>query len=333
MRALVTGATGFTGSHLVRHLLTAGYEVRVLVRPASLPAAEALGPVEIALGDLRDRGAVDEAVRGADRVFHLGALFREARHPESVYREINVGGTEHVLAAALRHRVGRVVHCSTTGIMAYQPGIPADETAPYKADDVYQETKLAAERTAVEYARERGLPLAVVRPAMVWGEGDRRMLKLFRAVARGRFVIIGDGRTMFHFAHVDDVCRGFLLAAERTAALGQIYVIAGAEPVRLADVAERIARANGAPVRNWHVPAAPVLALSRLVEMFCVPLGLEPPIYPRRVRFFLSQRWFSIEKAERELGFRPTLTLDQEIEQISRWYRERGWFDRAGPHA
>lgn len=325
MNSVVTGATGFSGSHLVRHLLARGDRVRALVRPESREQAAALGDVEAVLGDVRDAESVERAVRGADRVFHLAALFRQAGFADAVYEDVNVGGTRNVLEAAKRHGVPRVVHCSTVGVLGHIENPPADESAPYGPGDVYQRTKLAGELLALDFGRTNGLPVTVVRPAMIWGEGDRRMLKLFRGIARRRFPIVGDGRTMFHFVHIDDLCRGFLLAAERERAIGERYIIAGATPVRLEDLAARIAGELGVPPPRLRIPAWPVQALGSLVESICVPLGIEPPIYRRRVDFFTKHRWFSIEKARRELGYEPALTLDEEIRRISRWYREKGW--------
>jgi nucleoside-diphosphate-sugar epimerase len=327
MRSLVTGATGFTGSHLVRHLLASGDQVRALVRPVSRVAAQALGPIEIAEGDLRDAAAVDAAMPGVDRVFHLGALFREARHGEQAYFDVNITGTENVLEAARRHGVARVVYCSTSGVYGSVRNPPADETTPPAPGDAYQQSKLEAERRALAFGRDHGLAVSVIRPAMIWGEGDRRLLKLFRSVVRRRFVMLGDGSTMFHFVHVDDVCRGFLLAAGRERACGETYLIAGAGPIRLSEVVGKIARANGVPAPRLRIPFAPVLAVAKVVESVCVPLGIEPPIYPRRVKFFVSCRWFSIDKARRELGYEPAMTVDEEIDRISSWYRENGWYD------
>lgn len=322
--SLVTGATGFSGSHLVRHLLARGDRVRVLARPQSRATAEALGDVELVEGDVRDADAVDRAIAGVDRVFHLAALFREAGYADGVYHEVNVGGTENVLAAALRHGA-RVVHCSTVGVHGNIENPPADENAPYNPGDVYQQSKLDGERRAIAFGLETGLPVTIVRPAMIWGEGDRRLVKLFRGIARGWFPIVGDGQTMFHFVHIDDLCRGFILAAESERAIGEIYLFAGSTPVRLADLARRIAAEIGVSPPRIRIPAWPVQTLGTIVEKICVPFGIEPPIYRRRVDFFTKHRWFNAEKAMRELGYRPALTLDEEIRRISSWYREKGW--------
>ena len=327
MKVLVTGATGFSGSHLTRFLREKGDDVRVLVRPESRAAAAGLSGVEVVEGDVRDADAVDAAVRGVHRVYHLAALFRQAGFPDDVYRDVNVGGTRNVLEAAARHGVSRVVHCSTVGVLGHIANPPADETAPYNPGDVYQRTKLEGEQLALDFHRRHGLPVTVVRPAMIWGEGDRRMLKLFRGIARRRFVIVGDGKTVFHFVHIEDLCRGFVLAGDKDVAIGQVYIFAGAEPVRLDDLSQRIARCNGVPPPRLRVPAWPVQALGTIVESICVPLGIEPPIYRRRVDFFTKHRWFSIEKAREHLGYRPGRTLDEEIARISDWYRRHGWYD------
>ena len=327
MKVLVTGATGFSGSHLVRHLQGAGVAVRALVRPESLALAGELGDAEVIEGDVRDEDAVERAVSGTERVFHLAALYRQAGFADSVYHDVNVTGTKNVLEAALRNGVGRVVHTSTVGVLGHIENPPADENAPHNPGDVYQRSKLEGEKLALRFGAERGLPVTVVRPAMIWGEGDRRMLKLFRGVARRRFPIIGTGRTVYHFVHIDDLCRGFLLAAESPNAPGKVYIFAGAEPVGITDLVARIARVNDVRPLGIRIPAWPIQMLGSLVEAVCIPFGIEPPIHRRRVDFFTKDRCFSTASARVDLGYDPALTLDEEIGRISAWYRERGWYD------
>ena len=204
---------------------------------------------------------------------------------------------------------------------------PADENAPHNPGDVYQRTKLEGEKLALRFGAERGLRVTVVRPAMIWGEGDRRMLKLFRGVARRRSPIIGTGRTVYHFVHIDDLCRGLLLAAESPNAPGKVCIFAGAEPVGITDLVARIARVNDVRPLGIRIPAWPIQMFGSLVEAVCVPFGIEPPIHRRRVDFFTKDRCFSTARARADLGYDPALTLDEEIGRISVWYREQGWYD------
>ncbi|MDZ7346923.1 MAG: NAD-dependent epimerase/dehydratase family protein, partial [candidate division KSB1 bacterium] len=229
MKALVTGASGFTGSYMVRNLLDHGYQVRVLVRrTANLDSLRRL-PVEIAFGDLRRPEEVAEAVRGVDMVFHIAALYRAANLPDSEYYAVNVQGTKNVLDAALRCGVKRVLHCSTCGIYGHVKQPPADESTPADPQDVYQETKWQAEQLAMEYYRRDALPVTIVRPVGIYGPGDTRMLKMYRSVQQGRFILFGGGNVKYHLTFVTDTVEGFRLAAETPHAVGQAYNIAGEE--------------------------------------------------------------------------------------------------------
>ena len=144
-------------------------------------------------GDLIDARAVERAVAGCSHVFHIAALYREAKHPDQVYRDVNVGGTRNIVEAADRHAVGRVIHCSTAGVHGDIAALPADEVAPYNPGDIYQETKLEGELLA-RRAFAEGLPGVVFRPVGIYGPGDLRFLKLFRSIQNKRFVMFGQRR-------------------------------------------------------------------------------------------------------------------------------------------
>ena len=188
--ALITGATGFTGSSLARALADAGEPVRVLVRSAAKARGMLPPAVEIVEGDITDPAAVTRAVSGAGVIYHLVAVYREAKHRDAEYARIHVEATRLLLDAAHAHGVQRFVHCSTVGVHGHIASPPADEEYAYAPGDVYQRTKLEGELLALSY-RERGLPVTVARPTAIYGPGDTRLLKLFRMVARRRFVILG----------------------------------------------------------------------------------------------------------------------------------------------
>ncbi len=178
---------------MVRRLVEAGHEVRALLRSTS--RLELLDGVsfERAEGDLKDAAAIGRAVSGVERIFHIAAVYREAKLPVSYYRDINVEGTRRLAEAAIAEGGVPLMYCSTCGVHGeVEP--PADETAPYNPGDIYQETKVEAEKLLFALHRDRGLPVVVVRPVGIYGPGDRRFLKLFRGVARGRFPMIGRER-------------------------------------------------------------------------------------------------------------------------------------------
>lgn len=323
MRVMVTGATGFTGGHLARTLRARGNEVRALVRRPETAGELAAEGIEVCPGDLADPVAVQRAADGCDVVYHIAAVYREARHPDDYYRRINVEGTRNVLDAVARG-AGRVVHCSTVGVHGDVQTIPATEDSPFSPGDVYQSTKLEGELLA--RARiDAGLPGAIFRPQGIYGPGDRRFLKLFKTIHRGTFRMIGTGEVLYHMTYVSDLVDGIILCGEHPNALGQTYVFGGARYTSLRELVEQVSRAVGTPLKRGHIPVAPVMAAAVLCEWLCKPLGIEPPLYPRRLDFFIKDRAFSIAKAQRELGFAPKVGLEEGLRRTFDWYRQAGW--------
>lgn len=325
MKIALTGASGYTGGRLLETLRGRGDEVTVLVRPRSVTARLSGLASAVIEGELGDRAAARRLVEGADAVLHVAAVYRTAGHSDSYYRDVNVGGTEVLLEAAAAAGVRRFVHTSTVGVHGHVEHPPADESAPIAPGDIYQETKAEAEALAHRFGRERGLPVSVVRPGAIYGPGETRLLKLFRAIARGRYAIVGSGRTFYHPVYIDDLVQGFLLALERPEAVGESFLICGAVYVSQAELAALIAKHTGGRVLPFRVPAAPIQWAGDLVEAVCVPLGIEPPLHRRRVDFWTKSRAFTIEKARRLLGYEPKVTLDEGIARTAGAYRAAGW--------
>jgi dihydroflavonol-4-reductase len=325
MRVALTGASGYTGGHLLEALRARGDEVAVLVRPQSVSDRVQSRAWRVVEGALGDAVAASRLVEGTDAVVHVAAVYRTAGHPDSYYREVNVVGTEKLLEAAAELGVRRFVHTSTVGVHGHVERPPADESAPFAPGDIYQATKAEAERLALDFHRRRGVPVAVVRPGAIYGPGETRLLKLFRAIARGRYAIVGSGRTFYHPVFIDDLVDGFLLALDRPEAVGESFLICGPSYVSQADLAALVAKHTGGRVLPFRIPAPPIQWAGDLVEAVCVPLGLEPPLHRRRVDFWTKSRAFSIEKARRLLGYAPKVDLDEGIARTAAWYREAGW--------
>jgi len=321
----LTGATGYTGGRLLRLLRERGHEVAALVRPASVTPQVRASGARLVEGGLGDRAAARDLVEGAEALIHVAAVYRTAGHPDAYYREVNVGGTEALLDAAAAAGLRRFVHTSTVGVHGHIEHPPADESASFAPGDIYQETKAEAETLAFEYHRNRGLPVAVVRPGAIYGPGEARLLKLFRAIARRRYAIVGSGRSFYHPVYIDDLLEGFLLALERPEAVGEAFLIAGPRYVSQLELADLIARHTGGSVLPFRIPAKPIQWAGDLCEAICVPLGVEPPLHRRRVDFWTKSRAFSIEKARRLLGYAPKVDLDEGIARTAAAYREAGW--------
>lgn len=320
MRVLVTGATGFTGGHLARTLASRGYQVRALVRrPTELPGVEQIN------GDLRDAESLRRAASRVDVIYNIAALYRQAGLRDDVYRAVNAEAVGTIIDAAAAAGVRRVVHCSTVGVHGDIEHPPANEDAPFRPGDIYQETKLEGERIARDRSEQTGVEVVIVRPSGIHGPGDRRLLKLFRGVARRRFIIFGDGRIFYHLTYIDDVVEGLRLCGEVPQAAGRSYIIAGAEVRTLNEVVAIVADEAGVEPRRLHIPAWPLWLAGAACEAICSPFGIEPPLYRRRVEFFTKSRAFDISRARAELGYAPAVDLRQGIRRTLAWYRAQGW--------
>jgi nucleoside-diphosphate-sugar epimerase len=265
------------------------------------------------------------AVEGVEVVYNIAALYRQASLPERTYHTVNAEAVGWLIDAAARAGARRVVHCSTVGVHGDIEHPPANEDAPLRPGDVYQATKVEGERMAREAASRTGIEVVVTRPSGIYGPGDRRLLKLFRGVARRRFVVLGDGKIFYHLTHVDDLVEGFRLAATVPQAAGRTYILAGGEVTTLNELVATIADEAGVAPRNVHLPVWPFWALGAACEAVCAPFGLEPPIYRRRVDFFTKSRAFDISRARHELGFSPAVGVRAGIRRTLAWYRDAGW--------
>jgi dihydroflavonol-4-reductase len=328
---LVTGATGFTGGKLARRLIAQGESVRALVRDAARAQELIASGIDVRVGELTSLDEVIAAARGCDQIHHIAAVFRTAGHPDSYYRDINIGGTKNVLEAARRLDLERVVHCSTVGVHGHIAEPPATETYRYAPGDIYQRTKLEGE-LAVQAAARQGQRVVIVRPSPIYGEGDLRFLKLYRAIARGVFVMIGSGEPKLHLVHVDDLVDGIIRSSVSQAALGEVFILAGPQAPTLNELVRHIANSLHVAPPRWRVPVWPVKAAGALCEALCVPLRVEPPLHRRRVGFFTHHREFDYSKAARLLGYAPRITPAEGIARTADWYRAAGLLGHPGEH-
>jgi nucleoside-diphosphate-sugar epimerase len=323
VKVLVTGATGFTGRHLCERLTGEGATVVAFVRPTSdTRQLERLG-IECRIVDIRDREDVDRHFETFEQVYHLAAAFRTEHSDPEEFRRVNVDATRHLLAAAFRNRTGRFIHCSTVGVQGEIRDVPAAETYRYAPGDSYQRTKMEGELAALESATE-GHPVTVVRPVGIYGPGDTRFLKLFRAIARRRFAMIGSGRTLYHLTYIDDLVQGLWLAGTKPEAIGQVFTIGGERYTTLRELVDLIADTLKVKRPRGRLPYAPVYVACVVCERVCRVLGIDPPLYPRRVEFFAKDRGFDIGKAKRVLGYAPGVTLEAGIGKTAAWYRAEG---------
>jgi nucleoside-diphosphate-sugar epimerase len=277
------------------------------------------------MGDLRDRQALEVAAGGVDVVYHIAAMYRQAGLGDEVYRAVNATAVNDVIEAAAHGGVRRVVHCSTVGVHGDVEHPPANEDAPLKPGDVYQVTKLEGERLAREAGARLGIEVTIARPTGIYGPGDRRLLRLFRGVARRRWVTLGDGEIYYHLTFIDDLVDGLRLCGTHPAAANRTYILAGAEVTTLNALVALVADVAGVPAPTRHLSVWPFWTAGAVCEAICRPLGVEPPIFRRRVDFFTKSRAFDITRARTEIGFAPRVGLREGIRRTLDWYRTEGW--------
>jgi dihydroflavonol-4-reductase len=323
----VTGATGFLGSHLVRELLARGYEVRGLARSGE-KAAQMDTLVKPFVGDICDSSVLADMCDGCEWVFHTVSNFRTASGPRESYRHINVEGTRQILEAAAAAGVKRFIHCSTIGVHGDVRDSPATEDSLFNPGDLYQETKLEAELLVREAVGTWPMEIVVIRPCSMYGPGDLRMLKMFRMLSKRTFFKVGPCRENFHAVYIDDVVEGFLRAAEQPGVSGEVFLIGGPSYLPLEEYIDTAARAVGAPRPFIRFPYWLLHSAAWLCERVFVPLGLEPPLHIRRVRFFRNNRAFSIAKARSRLGYEPKIPLKDGMRRTVSWYRAQGLLPR-----
>ena len=329
MRLLVTGGTGFIGSHLAEEGRRRGAEVVVLGltdRPEEQANVELLRRqgVEILPGSITDAELCQRAVRGATHVFHLAVAMREGGKSDEFFEQVNLEGTRRLLEASARGAVRRFVYCGTIGIYGHRaPGITREDS-PLAPGNAYERTKVAAERLVREFGAAGGPPFTILRPADVYGPRDQRLLKLFRGVARGKFPLFGSGAGRRHMVYVDDVVSAFFQACQREEALGEAAIVAGPRAHTLRELITLVQQATGSRRYGVRLPLAPMLAAAAVVEDISRALHVDPPIYRRRMDFFSSDSEFDTARARRLLDWAPQVELPDGVRRTAEDYRRTG---------
>jgi nucleoside-diphosphate-sugar epimerase len=327
MRVLITGGTGFIGSRLALGCLEKGDIVRVLGQANTVAEAENRRLIEskgarVLLGSVTEKEKVDEAVKDIDVVFHLAAAQHEANVPDQRFWDVNVTGTKNLLAASLQAGVKRFVHGSTIGVYGSGREGVLDEKSSLKPDNIYGVTKLEAEKAALSLKDK--MPLVIIRISETYGPGDRRLLKLFKAIKKKAFFMIGTGENWHHPIYIDDLITGLSLAAASENAVGRVFVLAGKEPLTTRQMVQEISGALGIGVTRVSVPLGPFVMMAAAMETLLRPIGIQPPLHRRRLDFFRKNFSFSIEESTRCLGFVPQTSFRQGVEKTLQWYSEIG---------
>ena len=328
MKTLITGATGFIGSAVLRQLIAAGHDVRALIRPESDRRNITGLPVEIVYGDLTDRKSLDHGMKGCSTLFHVAADYRLwVPRAEEMY-EANVVGTRHIMHAALNAGIKRVVYTSSVATLGLtQDGSPADEETPVSLKDMighYKRSKFMAEAEVKRLADEQALPVIIVNPSTPIGPRDIRPTPTGRIIvdaASGRMPAYVD--TGLNLVHVDDVAIGHLLALEH-GKVGDRYILGGRN-LTLKEIFCAIAAITGQTPPNLCLPHCLVFPIAYVSEAWArLVTRREPRVTLNGVRLARKKMFFSIEKARRLLGFNPR-PVEEALRDAVAWFRANGY--------
>jgi 2-alkyl-3-oxoalkanoate reductase len=338
MKAVVTGGTGFIGGRLVEELVAKGYQVRCLVRDTSdVKMLKELG-AELCHGDLGDRESLESLPEGGDVVFHLAALVSDWGE-RSMFRRYNVDATMTLLQASLRSGVKRFVHMSSSTVVWKSDFwnvhnlVDIDETYPYRDryNDYYNESKADAERLVLKFYKDTGLGTVVIRPSNVWGAGDTVILpRVVMAAKKGILHPMGSGERTVTPCHVANLAMALVLAAESENSPGNIYFINDGVKISYMEFMKKQLKAAGVEwTPGFSIPYKFAYAVASLMESaYRAKKSKNPPVLTRfAVAALAGSRSYSIGKARRELGYEPSVDIDDGMREMEDWVKLLGGTD------
>ena len=325
MVTLVTGSTGFIGRLLVRYLINKeGAEVKCLVRSNSdVSSLKELG-VEIVLGDVTNVESLKDAVRNVDTVYHCAGLVETGfiQHYDALYR-VNVEGTRNLIEAVSRSNLRKFVFFSSMAALGTRNiACLVKEDAECKPDTQYGKSKYEAEKMLLNYHSETGLPVVIVRPATVYGIGEKyNFLKLTKAIKNRRFLFIGDGANLTSMCYVENLLDAVVLSGKKGTD-GHIYHLADSRPYSWKDIVSAISKELGIQGSPRHVSPRIAWAGASFFEGFAKVFKFEPPLYKGRVNTLTANFAFDISLARNELGYEPKFSFEEGLKVTIQWYKD-----------
>jgi nucleoside-diphosphate-sugar epimerase len=325
MKALVTGASGFIGSHLVELLLQKNYSVRCLLRRTSSMSWLKGLPIEIMYGDVFEEAGLADAVRDVDVIYHSAGLTK-AKTKEEYFRA-NAGGTRKLLEAARRFAPGLrrfVLISSQTAAGPSSSKTPITENVPSHPITTYGRSKQKAEEICLEFASH--FPVTITRPPAVYGPRDKDIFEFFKTMSKGLQPVVGFGEKYISLIHVTDLVRGIVMAGESERSAGETYFISSKDVYGWKQIGGITRRVLGRGALTLRIPEAGVYVIAAFAEFF----GLFSPkpvlINFEKARDMVQDYWTcDASKARRDFGFEQEISLESGIQQTVAWYKEKGW--------
>jgi nucleoside-diphosphate-sugar epimerase len=330
VKVLVTGATGFLGSHIVDQLLARGDGVRALARPTSDISYLAARDVEVVTGDVTDVASLSSAVRGVEVVYHAAAKVSDWG-PWSEFRSGTIDGTRNVLRAAAEAGAPRFLHVSTDGVYAlsaFRERVTEDSPLERRFGwlDYYRRAKQAAEAKARRYAAAGPLAVTIVRPGLLLGERDAAVLPgAIAFLQSGAAMYLGTGYNRLPYVYVGDVASACILAATSETAAGRVYNVVSDEVVTQRDLFQTIAVATGLQAPRRGLPRRATYMIAFAMEAWCVLRGRRsrPAMTRFGVNLLALDYAEDASKLRREVGWAPNVAMSEAVRRSVEWSRER----------
>ena len=318
MTILITGATGFIGSHLGEKLLKKKEKIRILARKTSRADWLKKQGVEICYGSLEDINSLTKATKNVKIVYHLAAMLGS---PEITYKQlynVNVKGTQNLIEACTKNKVKRFVLISSVAAMGPAKHMADEKTKCNPVTD-YDKTKYFSEIAV----RKSKLDWTIIRPTMVYGPREiRNKAKMFRLIQKGMFFIIGNGKNLMSLVYVDNLVKGIILAGESKKSIRQTYIISDRNPYTMNEFITTIARQENVKT-PIHLPVWIAYIGAFFFRIFRI-FGLPQILSKDRIKNMTMNHSFNISKAIKELNYNPETSLDEGVRRTVQWYKEKG---------
>lgn len=332
-KCLVTGATGFIGSHIAEHLIKKGYTVRCLVRKSSNTSFLKSINVELVFGDLSNINDINKAMEGCDTVFHSAAHVGDWGTIEEI-KLINIEGTRNILDCSIQHKINKLIYISTTDVYGYLGTENVNETYPYSKTfkNWYSHTKIEAEKLVFEYYEKYNLPIVAIRPSTVYGPRSYSLVdEIIQGIQTKMMFLVGNKKVIAGLCHIDNLMDLIFLCLKSEKAVGNAYNGCDGSKVTWEKYINALAKLTKSPPVNLVLPYWIVYILGYILEIGYRTLrsltGLKSrPLLSRlAVNLLGIHQDFSIEKAKLELGFEPKVNFEAGIESLKEYLNQRGY--------
>lgn len=318
MKILVTGGTGFIGSHLIRRLQKNNNELYCIVRNKAMVLSDNSDNINYIEADITDKKSLS-GLPVVDEVYHLAGMLGKDLVPEKNYFKLHVEGTKNLIESLNLAKLKRFIYISTPSIAgpntADYPWTEADPPAP---SNKYERSKAATEK----YLKSLTLPLTIIRPEFVYGPGDKHLLELFKAIKKRRFFILGSGQAKLQPTYIEDVIDAIVLVASKKEAVGKVYLVSGDEIVSVKDLYKIISDMLGVFQNNIKIPLWLAYSVAWLLDCLAFIIRRPLPLSISKVKFFTSSHTFSNNKIKNELNWQPKYNLNEGFKKTIKWYQK-----------